>query len=184
MRMLLCMRRGFTLIEMLVASGVFLVGFVSIYALFLRGAHDRARGEAITRTSLALASLSVELRLAIADENTVAAPSAHVGDGLAGNGTESGGELYRVDGVPGVWYRVTAATDLTGGDNPAAEALALRLVAIYDSTPVADLTLSDFRQRARIDTGLDEAQAIQELVTRGLAEQQVTVITRRPTWAP
>ena len=46
-------RTGFTLLEMLITAGIFLFGFMAVYALFLIGVEARREAESITRTSLA-----------------------------------------------------------------------------------------------------------------------------------
>ena len=56
---------GFTLLEMLVATFIFVIGFVSVYGLFLSGVKYRAEADAITRSSVAASNIVNEMRLGI-----------------------------------------------------------------------------------------------------------------------
>ena len=56
-------RNGFTLLEMLIATGIFLFGFMAVYALFLIGVESRQKAEQITRTSLAADAMLEDWRL-------------------------------------------------------------------------------------------------------------------------
>ncbi len=107
-------RKGFTLTEMLVATTVFMIGFVAVYGLFLAGTRYRRIAETETSLSLAAGSLIAQWRLTVGRENgsTQYAPSEYVGDGDPTNGPED--EFFHYPDNPTIWYRVHACTDLTG----------------------------------------------------------------------
>src|SRR5271155_5794116 len=90
------MRRGFTLVEMLVATIVFLVGFVAVFGLFLGGMRFRKLAEDTTRASPASSCLIDEIRAKAGGIPTGAAasnplpPSAYVGTGFATGGAAGG----------------------------------------------------------------------------------------------
>src|SRR5271170_5568637 len=96
------MRRGFTLVEMLVATIVFLVGFVAVFGLFLGGMRFRKLAEDTTRSSLAASCLIDEIRAKAGGIPTGGAasnplpPSAYVGTGFANGGAAVGSlnDLY------------------------------------------------------------------------------------------
>ena len=119
-------QRGFTLIEMLVATGVFMLGFSAAYTLFLAGVRYRTQASTNQRLAFALTSLAAELELSSGKLNTTGDPSEYVGNGLAVDGAEPEDHtdplqtvLFPYPGQPGLWYRVMACTDLhnqsTGG---------------------------------------------------------------------
>jgi prepilin-type N-terminal cleavage/methylation domain-containing protein len=121
------MRRGFTLLELLVAVGVFIVGFVSAYALFLTAVRNRAQAEAITRTSLAATSLLAEMRLVAGREEAVKNPGGggagaapvppreYGGDGFAYNGQELTADGFvRYPDQAGIWYLVIRGVSADG----------------------------------------------------------------------
>src|SRR5277367_4098546 len=111
------MRRGFTLVEMLVATIVFLVGFVAVFGLFLGGMRFRKLAEDTTRSSLAASCLIDEIRAKAGGIPTPGGaagsplpPSAYVGTGFATGGGGAGGgaagspvgtPLYPYPPVPG-----------------------------------------------------------------------------------
>ncbi|MBA3687140.1 MAG: prepilin-type N-terminal cleavage/methylation domain-containing protein, partial [Planctomycetes bacterium] len=157
-------RRAFTLLEMLVASAVFVIGFVSLFALFLAGIRYRKLSEDVTRSSLAAASLVAEFRLEAGWENHppyppavgAAAPSEYIGDGFAGNGvaaTDSPDILYRYANQPGIWYRVTQASGLAGLDNADTTAVRISLVVVPWSGSDSQLTFTQIDRQLQLGAG-------------------------------
>lgn len=78
-------RRGFTLTELLVATIVFMIGFVSVFALFLGGMRMRKLAEDTTRSSLAASCLIDEIRIDAGGGGggIAMAPNQYEGDGFA-----------------------------------------------------------------------------------------------------
>ena len=77
-------RRGFTLTELLVATIVFMIGFVSVFALFLGGMRMRKLAEDTTRSSLAASCLIDEIRIDAGGGGggIAMAPKEYEGDGF------------------------------------------------------------------------------------------------------
>ena len=169
--------RGFTLIEMLVATGVFLIGFTAAYTMFLAGTKARVQADGILRMSLAASSIVEEIRLEAGREKagtsrTVPAattcppypPSDYVGCGFAAIGTEPvaanpapslADPMYRYDLQPGIWYRVLKCVDEKGDadtlDSALATTLQLDLLLIWNPLPDPTMTMQDLITRQRID---------------------------------
>jgi prepilin-type N-terminal cleavage/methylation domain-containing protein len=183
---------GFTLVEMLVASAIFIIGFVGVFALFLSGIRFRKLSEDITRTALASSSLVSEIRIDAGREGAAKPPQDYVGDGFASDASDAAlsDDLYAYPQQPGIWYRVMACTDLSGDPtNVAATALRLRLVTVSFATSDTALTFTDVKNRLRLKKadgsdpiGPDEIAT--ELTRRGVAMTTNTVIVRRPAWMP
>jgi len=171
------MRRGFTLVELLVASGVFLFGFTAAMSLFLIGTRARGQADGMLRLSLSASSIVEEIRLEAGREGTrsPAAPSGatvppfapldYIGDGFAAIDSSTidattivesdnalSGRLFPYAPQPGIWYRVIGCVD-EKGDQADALATALRVDLLVVWNPVADasLTLQDLADRQRID---------------------------------
>ena len=204
-------RRGFTLLELLVAVGVFIVGFVSAYALFLAAVRNRAQAEAITRTSLAATSLLAEMRLVAGREGAVLntpgrapdLPSMYGGDGFAHNGLEDPKDgLVRYPDQTGIWYAVIrgvppdatqaelAPCDLAGGDDAKSVAIKLALFIMHcpidgspDSRGVQRLSWKTLSDRFRLRSSKPE-EAMVELRQRHLAQVYEAVIHRQASWLP
>ena len=201
-------RSGFTLTEMLVATIVFLVGFVAVFGLFLAGMRFRKLAEDTTRASLAASCLIDEIRLDAGGGMTAApkAPSEYVGDGFAdavagglneGSADSSAPQdpLFAYRSVPGVWYRVMKATDLNGkADSTAARTtvLHLKLLVVPFSTSESDLTFETLNRRLKLvitpdgktDLNATPTAVGDALVQRGIGFAYQVVITRRPSWMP
>jgi hypothetical protein len=187
-------RRAITLIEMLVASGVFLLGFVGALSLFTAGVSFRKQSDDLTRSSLALTSLVEELRIDAGREAGGPWPPAHyVGDGFAANGPEDadlagGGTLFPYRLQPGIWYRVESCTDLAGNpDHATATAIRLSLLVIPFATTDETLTLVEIgrrlQQRDDANVLLTDPQAIADrLVQRGNALRHDVVLVRQRSW--
>ncbi|MCK6488222.1 MAG: type II secretion system GspH family protein [Planctomycetes bacterium] len=183
------MRRGFTLVEMLVATAVFALGFTSCFALFLAGVRYRTQAEDLTRLSLASGSLINEIAIDSSKHGAGdGSPATYVGNGRADDGPETSLELYPYPAT-GTWYRVVACTDLAGSNDPASPTLHLTLlvVSFAASSPTLDLAEVARRVGTRQRTVATEAEALlvaQELADRHVAVLVRTVILRRPSWLP
>lgn len=182
-------RRGITLVEMLVATGIFLLGFVGIFGLFLAGVKFRKQGDDLTRCSLAISSLTEEFRIDAGREGlgSPPAPSEYVGDGFAANGPEDTdpGEMIPYAMQQGVWYRVLTCTDLQGGDNALTTGIKMRLLVLPWPTADTTLNLTEVARRLRLDDGggtilTDPALIAATLVQRQIALQADLVLVRHP----
>jgi prepilin-type N-terminal cleavage/methylation domain-containing protein len=113
-------RNGFTLIEMLAAVTVFLVGFLSVFTLFIGGVRFRQAAETTTRTGIAINNLTANLRILTVDPAVARAePEDFLGDGdprtappPPGLGPTVGQQFVAVPGMPGMMYRISAANYL------------------------------------------------------------------------
>jgi len=182
-------RRGITLIEMLVATSVFLVGFVGALSLFTAGVSYRKQSDDLTRCSLALTSLIEEIRIDAGREaGGPLAPSEYVGNGFAEDGAETdSGTLFPYRLQPGIWYRVETCTDLANADdNATTTALKLNLLVIPFSTADSDITLTEIGRRLQlrdVDDNLLTVGAIaNRLVERGIAQRHEVVLVRHRSW--
>ena len=205
-------RRGFTLTELLVATIVFLVGFVSVFALFLGGMRMRKLSEDTTRASLAASCLIDEIRIDAGGggggggASGPMPPLAYEGNGFAPfkpgsgpneEGTANGGgsppndnPLFAYKPIPGVWYRVMKCTDLE--DNPAnsqTTVLKLDLLVVPFGTSDTQLLFSDLDRRLSLLDTTERRTANVDLIAtrllqRGLGFRFVAVVTRRPSWMP
>lgn len=204
-------RRGFTLLELLVAVGVFIVGFVAAYGLFLTAVRNRAQAEAITRTSLAATSLLAEMRLVAGREGAVLRipnrapdpPASYGGDGFAHNGQEDVTEgLVRYPDQAGIWYVVIGGmpplpdpvdlspSDLAGSDSNA-QTVAIKLALLIMHCPIdgtvvnnrSRLSWQTLKDRFRLNSNKPE-EAMQELRNRHLAQVYEAVIHRQASWLP
>lgn len=171
------MRRGFTLVELLVASGVFLFGFTAALGLFLIGTRARAQADGMLRLGIAASSLVEEIRLEAGREGTASPaapsgtttppfpPSDYIGDGFAAvqstdenvaSPTEQQIAFYPYPLQPGIWYRVLACVDEKGSaTDPQATALRFDYIVIWNPVPDSTLTLADMVQRQRLDRQTD-----------------------------
>ena len=164
-------RRGFTLTELLVATIVFMIGFVSVFALFLGGMRMRKLAEDTTRSSLAASCLIDEIRIDAGGSGIAMPPIEYEGDGFApfrkvssstsiSEGLQSDAPpvapganglfdnpLFTYRPIPGTWYRVLKCTDLeNSATNAQTTVLKLDLLVVPFST--ADSTLT-FRELDR-----------------------------------
>jgi prepilin-type N-terminal cleavage/methylation domain-containing protein len=203
-------KRGFTLTELLVATIVFLVGFVSVFALFLGGMKMRKLAEDTTRSSLAASCLIDEIRIDAGGGGSgiPQMPAAYIGDGFAPfregtdflNGDEGiptdlttlNNPLFRYKPLPGVWYRVISATDLLGSNNALTTVIKLDLLVVPLGTADTSLTFLDLDRRLGLMTGMSAEerkvatinQITDLLVQRGIGFRFQAVVTRRPSWLP
>jgi prepilin-type N-terminal cleavage/methylation domain-containing protein len=194
-------RRGFTLTELLVATIVFMVGFVSVFALFLGGMRMRKMAEDTTRSSLAASCLIDEIRIDAGGSGIPMPPKAYIGDGFAHSSNmdgevKTGGELdqqlfpYRP--IPGTWYRVVKCTDLENKDtNSMTTVLKLDLLVVPFNTADTSLDFTELDRRLSLFSATERGggnitiDAISSrLVQRGLGFRFVAVVTRRPSWLP
>ena len=193
-------RRGFTLLELLVATGVFMFGFVAVYSMFLAGVRNRQLADTITRTSLAATSIIAEIRMHAGREGLVGnqgphAPSMYTGDGLAYNGSElDGADAFycRFDGQPGIWYRVRDVTDITGdAGNTKAVALRFNLVVLYHKIPSGVLDDERLLPQSVLKTRLKsllrntpDSEIDKVLVERQVAQNYDVIVHRQASWMP
>jgi prepilin-type N-terminal cleavage/methylation domain-containing protein len=197
-------RRGFTLTELLVATIVFLVGFVSVFALFLGGMRMRKLAEDTTRASLAASCLIDEIRIDAGGVGTGVprAPKAYVGDGFVESGEDDGDPggplaidtpLFSYKPIPGTWYRVMRSTDLEDSDqNTLTTVLKLDLLVVPFGTADEALTLGDLDRRLGLLSDMTATerraatpdQVAARLIQRGIGFRFVAVVTRRPSWMP
>jgi prepilin-type N-terminal cleavage/methylation domain-containing protein len=157
-------RSGFTLIEMLVATIVFLVGFVATFGLFLTGMRYRQIAEDTTKAALTSTSIISEIRLDAGrppvDATGPAAPEPphrYIGSGFADipdpyatplsvstpRTTPLDAPLYAYDLIPGMWYRVLDCTDLVSanGDDPMTPTLNMTVLVVPYATGATTLTM-------------------------------------------
>jgi prepilin-type N-terminal cleavage/methylation domain-containing protein len=203
-------RRGFTLTELLVATIVFLVGFVSVFALFLGGMRMRKLSEDTTRASLAASCLIDEIRIDAGGGGAIGGgspmpPLAYEGDGFApfnpgANDTEEGTEsgavsppdnpLFPYRPIPGTWYRVMKCTDLEDvATNAQTTVLKLDLLVVPFGSNDERLWLSDLDRRLSLLTAEERRKPSADLIAarliqRGIGFRFVAVVTRRPSWLP
>ena len=192
-------RRGFTLTELLVATIVFMIGFVSVFALFLGGMRMRKLAEDTTRSSLAASCLIDEIRIDAGGGGGGIAmpPKEYEGNGFApfiktsSNSSSSNinpavleGELsdatsnplsnplfpYRP--IPGTWYRVLKCTDLNNNSNNAqTTVLKLDLLVVPFSTADSTLTFDELNRRLSLISKDDLASASVDLISTRLVQR-------------
>lgn len=182
-------RRGFSLLELLVATGIFLFGFSAVYALFLRGVHARHEAELSTRCSIAAGSLLAEIRLRAGKETGVpllpCKPEEYLGDGLADTADNDPDQLYPYLDQPGVWYCVRYATDLTGDPvNAHANALHLNLVVFYrPGLANADpIKIAELARQMNMRGESDPQVILDKAIDRGVAQSYDAIVMRQPSW--
>lgn len=170
-------RRAFTLVEMLVATSIFLIGFTAVYSLFLRGVRDRAVAEGVAMANLAAASICAELRLRFAAENADATggfPGANTylgHGGMSGGASGSGEQFYRYRDQAGIWYRVEDCATLVSDPST------LRMVLLVVYLPVPEIT--DTLAADRLAKLLGQADYDKsELINRGLMQRYELVVNR------
>jgi prepilin-type N-terminal cleavage/methylation domain-containing protein len=191
-------RSGFTLIELMVATIVFMIGFAAVFGLFLGGVRFRKLADDTTRASLAASCIVDEIRASAgggaspggASPNSPLAPSAYVGSGFASvsGGVADATTLYPYTPIPNTWYQVTSCSNLYGDTtdkNTTVLHLQLLVVPFATSQPTLD-TLYLYKHLLNSDLGPSPTndQITAELVTRGIGYQFQSVITRRPSWLP
>ena len=199
-------RSGFTLVELLVATGVFMIGFAAAFGLFLAAIRYRTLAEDTTRLSLAASSIVEEMAIGkgvtLTAPNAPNAPNAYLGAGDLPSITNTANDplkFYAYPGVPGTWYTVESCTDVVGDQlNQKTPTLHLNLLVLVftSADPSQPLELEEVNRRVRILTPangfrnqLDTAGTPSEvtqvrdgLVKRGLAMRISAVVLRRPSW--
>ncbi len=187
-------RGGFTLLELLVATGVFIIGFTAAYGLFLSGMRYRHLAETTTRGALAASSLIHELRLDSGNTSqpgTPATPEKYLGDGDPNDGPEAetpqitvnDDELFPYPPMPGCWFRVLECYDLSGNDqNATTTTLHMTLLVVPYPTAATTLTFTELRRRMRVDGTWSTERFIDDLAARSLAIRQDLVVLRQPNW--
>lgn len=144
---------GFTLLEMLVATFIFVIGFMSVYGLFLSGVKYRAEADAITRSSVAASNIVNEMRLGIR-------PIA-----------DTTNEFRSYRDQPGLFYHIYNTDQI--GSTPA------RKISLYFvSIPISSntVTVADVRRRFRRSGDPVDGPSLTELVDRGVIISYPAVI--------
>lgn len=193
-------RRGFTLIEMLVASMVFIIGFISVFSLFLAGLKFRAQGDLQTRSAIALRNLVEEIQLDAGHEsNAPVAPEKYLGTGFVDSPSTntSTAEWHACPGMSGLYYSVVEATDVSGSTtNDKAPVLYLRILVLAFASTEDPLSMESLAKRLAIkvtDTRIfdlpitqqyvsDFQKYLQELIDRGIVTDNHVAILRQPSW--
>ena len=179
------MPRGFTLVELLVAMGVFMIGIMGVFGLFLGGVRARDQAESLTRLSFGATSLIEELRLdAVADRPA----SDWLGDGYTANGREPIDQLSPYPDVPGMFYVVDAAENAVNPQgNGIPTVLRLSITAMYlplaPAAPGARLEVAqELRWRPPAQTADPARWLLDEAVARGVAIRTHAVVIPRQPW--
>jgi prepilin-type N-terminal cleavage/methylation domain-containing protein len=156
-------RHGFTLVELLVATAVFVIGFAAVFTLFLSGVRFRKLADDTTLTATLASSLLTEVYL---DSGTLhgvnvsdaAMPIDYDGDGrgddvvLTGSQTWKDKPLFGYAGVPGTAYRIAgpppstapggtqngqgSCCDVLGGQDQWTTTIVLDVIALCPGTPL------------------------------------------------
>lgn len=167
-------RDGFTLVEMLAASVIFLIGFVSVYGLFLGAMRFRQQGENLTRSAIAASSLTAELRLRMPFHPT-SAPADFQGDGLPSNNPDTANAFFHYSDQPGLFYRVADVAYLVDpGSGPVlTRALTMNLQFVF--LGIGELEQDEGQILRRFGR---PNQTIQALIDSGQILEYPTVIFR------
>ncbi len=137
-------RGGFTLVELLVATGVFIIGFVAVYTLFLSGMRFRKLSDDITKTSTLASTLLTEVYIDSPYSTTATAPAKPTDYDGCGDpryvetATPAPATapkvpqvpLYAYQGIPGTVYRLSNTQDITQTNDPMATALVTTVLAL------------------------------------------------------
>ena len=193
---------AFTLVEMLVATMVFVIGFVAVYSLFIAGMNYRHEADRLTKTALAASSLISTWRLEMQDQwDTI---DQFVGDGNPAYGPENN-DFFPYSDDPGIWYRIEKASNAageTGLNTDTSSTIRIELLLIDLGDTPASMDLTQIKQRFRVnDTNYlityadtiedaaerskyialasDDEKAIYVLVQRKILARHEAVILRR-----
>jgi prepilin-type N-terminal cleavage/methylation domain-containing protein len=171
-------RRGFTIVELLIATFIFLIGFVSVYGLFLRAVQFRREGENMVRCSLAASSIVATMRLKIRADTTFS-PVNYQGSGslVSPNGDEVN-KFYAYLDQPGIFYRISEASQLMAGKTNVAK-FTVQTVFLGSPAPNGFFTKTEVLQRLGVTSPTDEDQKILDLVTSGAITQRIAIIAPR-----
>lgn len=204
--------RGFTLVEMLVATGVFMIGFTAAFTMFLAAGRARVQADGILRLTLVAASLIEEFRLEAGREGagtsrTIPAltacppypPTDYVGDGFAKIDSPAEVDpaaigdltpLFPYQPQPGIWYRVLSCVDEKGAsDDQLATTLQMDIIIIWNPLPDPTMTMGELARRQRfvfpplLTTDEEKLDALVTfLAKRGFALRERAVIVRHASW--
>ena len=202
MSMRIAPRSGFTLVELLVATGVFMIGFAAAFGLFLAAVRYRTLADDTTRLSLAASSIVEEMGIgngaAPAVPSVSKPPMDYLGWGDLPAIVNAGTTLnfYAYPGVPGTWFNVESCTDVVGDQtNEKTPTLHLTVLVLVftsaDSNQI--LELEEVNRRVRIVnppgagfrgslTAAEISLLHDGLIKRGLAMRISAVVLRRPSW--
>ena len=183
-------RTGFTLVELLVATGIFVLGFSVCLGLFLAGMRHRSAAEDHLRLGFAASSLIEEIGLGTTPTGLVTTPKPS--DYLTPFANDA---LQSVPGHANVWYRIESCTNaVVRSDDPTAsmdaataDTLLTKLLVISFATANPPATMTEINRRLRIvdPKTFDPHDAAQVtkvtdyLLSRQLALRMETVILRR-----
>ena len=183
------MRRGFTLLEMLVATAIFVTGFLAVYTMFLVGVRSRTVADATTRGAIVATSLMSEMRLrAINDPvgSSANTPAAWLGDGIPPalgadslDNTSWDAQFYAHPDAPGMYYRIDAATDLKGNAGTVvSDAIAMTILVGQLDSNQPTLTYQDLRRRYNLPSAASPSVVADNLLQRGILQRYDAVIHR------
>lgn len=166
------MRRGFTIVELLIATFIFLIGFVSVYGLFLRAVQFRREGENMVRCSLAASSIVATMRLKIRADTTIPFdPTVYKGDGDPGNNAESDPlPFFAYLDQPGMFFRISNASPLMTDKTNVAK---FTVQTVYLGSPGNQLSEEEVKKRCGNPSSIDD------LVTSGAITQRIAIIAPR-----
>lgn len=169
-------RRGFTIVELLIATFIFLIGFVSVYGLFLRAVQFRREGENMVRCSLAASSIVATMRLKIramdTDDFTTklkASPSKFIGDGDPTTATDQANYFFAYLDQPGMFYRIFEATPLMTDKTNVAK---FTVQTVFLGSPGNEMSEDDVKNRCG-------NLPIADLVASGAITQRIAIIAPR-----
>lgn len=192
---------GFTLVELLVATGVFVLGFAAVFALFLSGVRFRKLADDTAKTVTLASTVTAELYLDSGSEGTTGpcTPLSYDGNGRYRASTTDVEEpsvlgmdtrLFTYTGIPGSLFRFDGTSDITGDQDPFATALATDVIALCPGVPVG--TYGELNRHLRVYSpaqltalGTTDQQAVafrDELLKRGIAMRYRAVVIRQPRW--
>lgn len=163
-------RQGFTLVEMLIATGIFLIGFVSVYSLFLTGVQFRRRSENTSRGAVAASSILATIRYYSSLDNTLHNPALFEGDGDPAT-PDVPDMFHAYPDQPGMFFRVTNCDELFDHSS----AIKLSVQTVFLGAPQDVLTAPEVARRL----GHPGKDLRPDLLDRGLIREQVAIIYRR-----
>ena len=171
-------RRGFTLLEMLVATLVFTFGFVAVYGMFLVGMRHRVLADATTRCATVAQSLIAEMRLRAAIRPGTMPPAAVAfeGDGDPDGGAESG-TFFAYPDQPGIYYRVHEAEGI-----PDADGDGIRVTLLVGMLEGTGETLAADAVARRFQLPSDDPATWDRLLERGVLQRYRAALHRRIDW--
>jgi prepilin-type N-terminal cleavage/methylation domain-containing protein len=168
-------RRGFTIVELLIATFIFLIGFVSVYGLFLRAVQFRREGENMVRCSLAASSIVATMRLKIRAMDTddfIAKLNAgdFIEDGDPTTTPDPEKHFFAYLDQPGMFYRISEASPLMTNKTNVAK---FTVQTVFLGSPGTQLSEEEVKKRCGNPPSIDD------LVTSGAITQRIAIIAPR-----